>query len=320
MRTFRPQLAKNPSRLYHVRVIYLVSLVNGLALLIGAVSLGVFGLLWFRDRHPLWRDYLLFHASYSLIMVFRLAGVFLHIAGIPFGPQVLGPHLVASMSGVCLLVWTMPRFYRTLVNQASTPRFYRVFPVLAIISAATIPLVFFPLESFLLFVPLLLGMASLLLAMAWCQIDLVRNLASIKHSLGRISLPAILVYNVLCLSAAVFDAMAESNQMLAATFPVGLSLQALVYIFWNIITIIWALRRIAHLPAKPATATALASAPDLSPREQEIAALVAQGLSNKEIAGRLNLSEYTVRNQLHGMFRKTGARSRLDLVNRLRAP
>ena len=40
--------------------------------------------------------------------------------------------------------------------------------------------------------------------------------------------------------------------------------------------------------------------PDLTLRQQQLISLVAQGLTNKEIASRLNLSEFTVRNHLEG--------------------
>ena len=48
----------------------------------------------------------------------------------------------------------------------------------------------------------------------------------------------------------------------------------------------------------------------LSPRQTEIAALVAQGLSNKEIASRLFLSVGTVKDHVHNILEKTGLSSR----------
>jgi two-component system nitrate/nitrite response regulator NarL len=48
----------------------------------------------------------------------------------------------------------------------------------------------------------------------------------------------------------------------------------------------------------------------LSKREREIALLVADGLPNKEVARRLNLSEGTVRIHVHNIYQKTGIGSR----------
>jgi DNA-binding NarL/FixJ family response regulator len=54
--------------------------------------------------------------------------------------------------------------------------------------------------------------------------------------------------------------------------------------------------------------------PDFSPRQQQLAGLIRQGLSNKEVAARLNLSEQTVKNHVHRMLRKAGAADRLTMA------
>jgi DNA-binding NarL/FixJ family response regulator len=52
----------------------------------------------------------------------------------------------------------------------------------------------------------------------------------------------------------------------------------------------------------------------LTRRERHVLAHVAQGLSNKEIAVRLGLSEKTVRNHLSRVFVKLEARNRTEAV------
>lgn len=52
----------------------------------------------------------------------------------------------------------------------------------------------------------------------------------------------------------------------------------------------------------------------LSPRESEILTLIAEGLSNKEIAGRLGLSDGTVRNYVSDLLVKLDARDRTQLA------
>jgi DNA-binding NarL/FixJ family response regulator len=54
----------------------------------------------------------------------------------------------------------------------------------------------------------------------------------------------------------------------------------------------------------------------LSRREQQLVGLVGLGLTNKEIAGRLNLSERTVKNHFHRIFRKAGVHDRMSLMER----
>lgn len=52
----------------------------------------------------------------------------------------------------------------------------------------------------------------------------------------------------------------------------------------------------------------------LTKRQQQILMLVADGLTNKEVATRLSLSEHTVRNYLFRIFDKLGVSSRMELI------
>ena len=54
--------------------------------------------------------------------------------------------------------------------------------------------------------------------------------------------------------------------------------------------------------------------PLLTPREEQVVALVAEGLSNRATARELNLSEHTVKKYLFHIFDKLGISSRVELV------
>ncbi|PYU66887.1 MAG: hypothetical protein DMG52_35260 [Acidobacteria bacterium] len=62
-----------------------------------------------------------------------------------------------------------------------------------------------------------------------------------------------------------------------------------------------------------------ASKPDLTLRQQQLVTLVAKGLTNKEIASQLNLSEFTVRNHIHRILKQVDAVSRSEAVETIRA-
>jgi len=53
----------------------------------------------------------------------------------------------------------------------------------------------------------------------------------------------------------------------------------------------------------------------LTRREQQLVPLIARGLSNKEIASRLNVSEQTVKNHVHRILHKVGVDNRLGVVD-----
>jgi DNA-binding NarL/FixJ family response regulator len=53
---------------------------------------------------------------------------------------------------------------------------------------------------------------------------------------------------------------------------------------------------------------------ELSAAERQLAALVGQGFTNREIAQRVHLSAKTIEAYLHRVFRKTRCSSRLELA------
>ncbi|MBI5369342.1 MAG: response regulator transcription factor [Planctomycetes bacterium] len=71
-------------------------------------------------------------------------------------------------------------------------------------------------------------------------------------------------------------------------------------------------------PARGRAGAATAAAPSradlLTPREQEVCALLARGHTNAEIAGRLHISERTVESHRANLMGKAGLKTRADLV------
>jgi DNA-binding CsgD family transcriptional regulator len=67
-------------------------------------------------------------------------------------------------------------------------------------------------------------------------------------------------------------------------------------------------------PSQPELASLLLRLHGLTKREREVAELVMQRLTTDEIAARLYVSHFTVRDHVKAIFAKTGARSRADLM------
>jgi DNA-binding CsgD family transcriptional regulator len=74
-------------------------------------------------------------------------------------------------------------------------------------------------------------------------------------------------------------------------------------------------RELARLGAAPphATSSPESQAP-LSRREQEVLEWMAEGLQNKEIAQKLEISLATVRNHVHNLLEKLGVHSKLEAI------
>ena len=52
-------------------------------------------------------------------------------------------------------------------------------------------------------------------------------------------------------------------------------------------------------------------------RQQELVPMIARGLTNKEIASHLNLSEQTIKNHIHRILRRVGANDRFEVAERI---
>jgi len=76
----------------------------------------------------------------------------------------------------------------------------------------------------------------------------------------------------------------------------------------------WLDRSFARMEDAGAAAAEPASAPVFNDRQRRVLRFVLEGLSNKEIAWRLQISESYVKAILQGLFQKTGVRTRGQLV------
>jgi DNA-binding CsgD family transcriptional regulator len=98
------------------------------------------------------------------------------------------------------------------------------------------------------------------------------------------------------------------NDALDALRP--LSLDFLFFLGWNIVSI-------SSLLAQGRGGMQAVSSLGITGREKEIAGLIAEGLSNKMIASRLQISEATVRTHIYNLYKKAKVGSRVELINRL---
>jgi DNA-binding NarL/FixJ family response regulator len=70
---------------------------------------------------------------------------------------------------------------------------------------------------------------------------------------------------------------------------------------------------VSQLP-QPMSQPAATVPPNLTLRQRELVNLLAKGLTNKEIAAHLNLSEFTVRNHIHRILKLADVHTRRDAV------
>jgi DNA-binding CsgD family transcriptional regulator len=148
--------------------------------------------------------------------------------------------------------------------------------------------------------------------------------------LGRIEgLPAIrFLYRAYAVSALIFAPMGLLEWLVnrrIVNLPQPLSLDYAFYLAWNLSSV--AALAISLRPDPrvagddsllPAVPEAKAASLGLTSREVDMALLIARGFSNKEIAASLGISASTVRTHIYNLYRKAGARSRVELISILR--
>lgn len=71
---------------------------------------------------------------------------------------------------------------------------------------------------------------------------------------------------------------------------------------------------VAPVPSRPPSTSVPEAHPSLTPRENEVLALMSRGATSQEIARRLVLSTGTVKTHARGILRKLGARTRAEAV------
>ncbi|MEO6197520.1 MAG: helix-turn-helix transcriptional regulator [Dehalococcoidia bacterium] len=72
------------------------------------------------------------------------------------------------------------------------------------------------------------------------------------------------------------------------------------------------------IPGRPDTGQAVGDTPRLTPRQMEVLRLMAEGLTNAQIAPRLGLSPNTARIHVENVRQRLGARTRAGAVARAR--
>lgn len=102
-----------------------------------------------------------------------------------------------------------------------------------------------------------------------------------------------------------------------------ISLDHVFYFAWNVVSMSAAIRVFrpaeSGVPILDSVPAERVRALGLSAREAEMAVMISRGLANKEIASELRISPATVRTHIYNLYQKVGARSRVELLNKLRA-
>ena len=232
-------------------------------------------------------------------------------------------------AGEALMIASLPRFMHSLLPSKRQGAIEAMWTASAAVAFGCQPLaLLFPTAAaFLLVVPMVLMPAAILYVSVvfvarglrdrgWKagmgEAELARWKSVIKAvtAISAISLPFLLV----------IDFFPESLVGLRLGLPPFFKVFPLVYAAFGIVYLATTLPLLLRPAA--ALATEAASEPldgsGLSAREAEVARLLLAGLRYKEIGARLYISLSTVKTHVERIYRKTGARNKMELARKLR--
>jgi DNA-binding CsgD family transcriptional regulator len=300
---------------------HLAFILFSLAASSGILCMGLFAFIYRTGRSPLVKSYLLYLGIGVFQNAFPVFGLYAALAlggGHPLAP----PYYFASTLSLGALTYAAPRFFLEFADIDFARGVKRAAIGACAIVVASSPLCFASGDSpALAYLSPSLGLAAFLVSMLYCQARLILAYSRIKDRVGRVGVPAILVYDLVCIAAGVVDSGFSGAQMAAGEWPRGLLLQPALFIIWNLLSLAWAfayeasgsVARPASVEPDPARARRFG----MTERELELSRLLASGAANKEMAAALGLSANTVRNHVHNIYEKTGARNRVELVRAL---
>jgi DNA-binding CsgD family transcriptional regulator len=297
---------------------HLVLALHFLALATGAGSLGQAVMIWLRHRKTVIRHYARFLLSIWLILLALAVERYGRNAGLAGSAGLAAVTWILQAAGGLLYIGASPFFYYSLLG-LEMPRWslalYLVVDALAV--AAAIAYVAAPgtILFGIILNTLLFGMIGL-------------GLVLIAFSLGRTADPvlrrALLIF--LLLSFAFFPLMWADAAIGWLPFLAGLSFLEgfafpLYFLALNCLSIAFGLRylnRPAYTEAGKPTPFFLRRF-GITDREAAVIGLLLEGASGKDIADKLYISAKTVENHVTNIYRKVGAKNRVQLFRLIRA-
>jgi len=286
-----------------------------------AVSFGAFMFLYATYRRPVLKSYLLYMGAYSAQLASSLVGQAMFL-GRPMGPEAVPWLQLPGLLVLGALVVVVPRFYFDFSDTALPAGMRAVFRVMALLTVVLAPLSLVPPRyAAIRYIPSMIGFLGFMAAMIYSQVTLIRAYPRLRERLFRIGVPALVAWNIVCVIGGTLDSLFSQSQIAAGSYPHGMLFQPVMYTLWNALTFAWAVRShgsgIFRVQGARDIDVGRSRALGLSDREIDLARLLARGAANKEIADALGISPNTVRNHVYNIFRKTGARNRVELTRTL---
>jgi DNA-binding CsgD family transcriptional regulator len=303
---------------------------------INLVSLCLLGLVYLRRPHTLYRQELLFMLGMMTIS-FTLSMPSLFAPPGPADVPGILDYLLCSLllAGICLVAAATPAY----IHSFRPTRLGRTISRLCLLASgvllvASLTELILTGSTYLINACFSLMLASVAWSAAWFFRQVWRHRDLVRHS------PSARVTLTMCILTVFFMPLIVMVDFLNLSLPFLPHGPGPRLVFVPLFLAIWSvllLRKNAPIVAgaaaadaldrlpgaappagrAPAPAPAPAASDALSGREQEVAALLVQGLSYDEIGERLCISHSTVKTHVRKIYQKTGVSGKIALISRL---
>ncbi len=288
---------------HFILLLYLISGFSG----IGSI---IYLIMKYGNNTPYMRGYLKVHFSYTLLMIAALVVLYLRV-NVIHSPRIMSVFISIILIGQGLLCHSLSQF-SFIINKIKMTRKLKIIWTLIPLSFILLALIQFRLwNTRLAVLPIIIGVTGFIIISIWLA---RRNFIADKRKTGK--------ENRIWLYFFLGTLLLISGEMILK-FRFGFLGEytiniPLIFLSWNFLNIHQF--KINYLNQSPAGKLSLEQTDkwQLTPRERIITVAILRGDSNKMIASDLEISFSTVKNHIYNIYRKTGAKSRIELANLFR--
>lgn len=259
-----------------------------------------------RENYQWTKYFIIFHASLLLVMVLQVLHVFVEVFlgnTVALVTSIVIQSLLAA--NVSFLIVFVPYFTTWIIAQPWRNPYRILFIVMSFVymTLSVLHIIFdslwvFQTSMMLVFVGTLF----------FCVAVIIKNLKTIVRTDVRTVSKSIIILSFVMVPLLVLSFIFPGGRYI--TYPIyfmAFSIIILVFLFMYF-------KRMPHEPQRELTYSQVEQY-HITEREFSVILLIKEGLTNKEIAGKLDISVNTVNNHVANIFSKTKVRSRIDLLN-----
>ena len=283
-----------------VLLLYLISGISG-------ISSIIFLIMKYGHTNPYMRGYIKVHLSYTSLMLVALIVLYLRVNVIK-SPILMTVFISTILLGMGILTWSLSRL-SFIINPSGITEKMKLFWSICPFAFALLSIAQFVLwNSSFNMIPVIMGVSIFIFISIWFS---RRNSRVEGHKFNNENRLWIF-FLIFTLIVILLELFLKFKWGFMGEYSLNIPV---IFLCWNYLS----LRQFNKESNLEGSSTEIsiesASQWQLTSREVEIANAIIRGDSNKEIASDLNITFSTVKNHIYNIYRKTGAKSRVDLVN-----